>query len=146
MVEYWCNDILPSHEQPKHRRQNAQTMDLQKMKANPLANCRNSKLRLITDIQCICTPYKQKRTHKHPAVGGHHIASEMLSRCLAPHNTNTTSSPHEEQERAIRGATPSKPSAKRVKIYYHTVPACPLPFLTYRAILTSVYWGCKSQK
>ena len=55
MAEYWRKDILPHHEQPKHRRQNAQAMDLQKMKANPLANCRNSKLRLITDIQRVNT-------------------------------------------------------------------------------------------
>ena len=55
MAEYWCKYIFPPHERPKHRRQNAQAMDLQKMKANPLGNQHNSKHRLITDIQCINT-------------------------------------------------------------------------------------------
>ena len=81
-------------------------MDLQKMTPCPLANCRTSAPRLVTDIQCICTPYKQKRTHKHPAVGGHHVASEMFSRCHAPCNTNIASSSHEERTQTTRGVAP----------------------------------------
>ena len=71
-----------------------------------------------------------------------HIAREMLSRRLAPRNTNTTSSPHEEQERATRGPDPQHPQQISVMIYYHIAHTCPILFLTRHAIQANISLGC----
>ena len=146
MAEHWCKDILPSYEQPKHRRQNAQTMDLQKMTPCPLANCCTSTPRLVTDIQRICKPYKQKRTHKHPAVGG-------ASRRQRDVVTMSCASQHKHSVLVSRGKDTDNTRSDHIKTFrkvrkdllpYST--RLPPTFSYIPCHMASIYWGCKSQK
>ena len=121
-------------------------MDLQKMKACPLANYRNSKHRLITDIQRINTSLQVRRDAQSLCRSdlSHRPRDVVTMSCASQHEHNVVASRGKDTDNTRSCPLNTPCTTCKDLLSYNT---CPHFLFSYTPChMASIYWGCKSQK